>query len=516
IRGKTFYKDNKPDQEEISPFMVQMYGTNLIVILSNDPVKPGEELLVEASWKVKLPGRSVARTGYWDSTTFFAGYWYPQIAVYDDITGWDVNSYTGIQETYSEKSDYDVEIKIPSDYIIWTTGEQQNEKEIFKSAVLKKIEESRGSDKYVKIIDDETYKKGVIKSTGMITWKFKAMDVPDFAWGASDHFRWDATSLVVDSVKNRRVWINSVYPQNENDYSDVVHLARESIKYLSYTLPGVPYPYFKHVTFHGLRGGGMEFPMMANNNFFPDSVMRFDVTGHEIAHNYFPFYVHINEREYAWMDEGWVTVFGHQMILDHGYSRDKLFMEPTSGYSLNSRLLNNTPLMVPSSMLSEVTMSNHYYIKPVQANFFLLDMMKESGIDNPLPEYINRWAGKHPTPYDFFFTMNDIIGEDLSWFWKPWFFEFGYPDLGIRQVRQTGNRVEITIERTGSQPVPVYLFITYSGDLTDTHRESIRVWQDGRKEHVVVIQTDREVVKVELGNEEIPDVNPENNRWEKK
>lgn len=515
VRGKTFYKDNQPFLDEILPFMVRMFGTNLIIVLRNDPIKPGEEVPIEVSWKVNLPERAEFRTGYWDSTSFFAGYWYPQVAVYDDITGWDINSYTGIQETYSEKSDYDVEITIPAEYIIWATGEQLNEQEIFESDVLKKIEESKKSDGYIKIVDPEVYQKGVIKGTGMKTWKFRAEGVPDFAWGASDHFIWDATSLVVDSAENRRVWISSAYPDNENDYSDVIHFARESIKYLSCILPGVPYPYSKHTTFHGLLGGGMEFPMMANNNLFPDSVMCFDVTGHEIAHNYFPFYVHINEREYAWMDEGWVTVFGHQMILDQGYPRDRLFSEPTSNYSRVSRSLNNTPLMMPSSLLSIMTQNNHYYIKPVQANFFLLDIMKESGIDNPLPEYIHRWAGKHPTPYDFFFTMNDIIGEDISWFWNPWFFEFGYPDLGIKEVRQSGNQAEITIEKKGNQPVPVHLAVTYSENLTEMKRESIRIWQDGRKEYVVSIKTDKEVIKVVLGSEEVPDVNPEDNTWEK-
>ena len=289
VRGKTYYKDNQVFLEEVSPFMVQVFGTNLIIILRNDPIKPGEEIPIEVSWKVRLPERSELRTGYWDSTSFFAGYWYPQIAVYDDITGWDLNSYTGIQETYGEKSDYDVQLTIPAEYIIWATGEHLNEQEIFESDVLKKVNESKKSDGYTKIIDSKAYQKGVINGSGMKTWKFRAEDVPDFAWGASDHFTWDATSLVVDSAANRRVWISSVYPENEHDYSDVIHFARESIAYLSYILPGVPYPYSKHTTFHGLRGGGMEFPMMANNNYFRDSVMRFDVTGHEIAHNYFLF-----------------------------------------------------------------------------------------------------------------------------------------------------------------------------------------------------------------------------------
>jgi len=512
VRGNTYYKDNQPVLNGRPPNFIQMYGTNLIIILIDDPIKPGEELSIEASWKLTLPKMSVIRTGYWDSTSFFAGYWYPQVAVYDDISGWDINSYTGVQETYSENATYIVEITLPGEYIVWATGEQQNEQEVFNKNILKRIKESKITDGYVRIIEAEDYDKGISKNDGMKTWEFKAENVPDFAWGASDHFIWDATSILVDKSDGRRVWISSVYPQNQNDYSSVIRYARESIDYLSNISPGVPFPYNKHITFHGLHEGGMEL----NNNFFSDSVERFNVTGHEIAHNYFPFYVLINEREYAWMDEGWVTVFGHQIILDKGYSRDQLFMEPTSNYSLTSRSLNNTPLMMPSSLLNFLVMNNHYYIKPVQANFLLLGIMKESGIDNPLPEYINRWAGKHPTPYDFFFTFNDILREDLSWFWKPWYFEFGYPDLGIKDVKQSNNQVEIIIEMTGNQPVPIHLVITYSENLTETEKESIRIWQDGRKEHIISINTDMKVLKVVLGNEEIPDVNPEDNIWERK
>jgi hypothetical protein len=513
VRGKIFYKDNLPVLNGKSPYWVQLRGTNLLVILRDNPIYPGEELEIRAEWRLTLPEKALIRTGYWDSTSFFAGYWYPQIAVYDDITGWDLNSYTGIQETYSENSDYEVEVTLPADYVVWATGEQQNENEIFKKNILARIENSRSNDGFFRIIEADDYKKGVITGGEKKTWVFKAHNVPDFAWAASDHFIWDATSLPLDHPEKRRIWINSVYPQNENDYSNVIHYGRYAIEFLSTVSPGVPYPYSKHITFHGLLSGGMEYPMMADNDFFSDSAMFMDVTAHEIAHTYFPFYVHINEREYAWMDEGWTTVFGHQVILSKGYSRLDFFDEPTAGYSIASMYMDNTPLMVTSSMLTYSVMENNYYIKPAQANFLLIDLMKESGIKNPIHEFINRWAGKHPTPYDFFFTMEDIIDEDLSWFWNPWFFEFGYPDLAIKEVIQTPSLLEIVIERKGNQPVPVHLDITFSDDLTETDHESIRIWKDGKTEYNVFVKTDKKVQKIILGNEEIPDANPKDNAW---
>jgi hypothetical protein len=513
VNGKTYYKDNEPFLEDIPPYFVQEYGTNLIVVLRDNPIKPGDELTIEAEWELTLPPTSLVRTGYFDSTSFFAGYWYPQVSVYDDISGFDIQSYTGIQETYNDINEYEVEITLPSDYLVWATGEQQNEEEVYSKAIMKRINESKESDELMKIVEKEDWKKGPVSGEGKKTWKFKASNVPDFAWGASDHFLWDATSLEVDKSTGRRVWIHSVYPDNENDYSDIIGYCQEGIDFLSNDFPGVPFPYPKHITIHTLHAGGMEFPMMANNNFFADTAMCYDVTVHEIAHTYFPFYVCINERQYAWMDEGWVTIFGHLSLKAEGYSRDQWFMEPTSMYSRMSRDLNNTPLMVPSSQLSFATMTNHYYVRPVQAQFLLLDIMKELGVDNPLPEYIKRWNGKHPTPYDFFFTMDDIAGQDLAWFWKPWYFEFGVPDLAVKEVKENGKQVEITVEKVGDQPVPIHLEITYDENLVENETASILVWKDGRKEHTITIETDVKPLKVVVGSPEVPDVDRSNNTW---
>ena len=513
VNGKTYYKDNEPVTEDIPPYFVQEFGTNLVVVLRDNPIKPSDEVTIEAEWALTLPPRSSVRTGFYDSTSFFAGYWYPQVSVYDDITGYDIESYTGIQETYNDMNDYEVEITLPSDYLVWATGIQQNEDEVYSKPILKRIKESKESDELMNIVTREDLEKRLVRGDGKVTWKFKATGVPDFAWGASDHLLWDATSLVVDQGTGRRVWIHSVYPDNENDYSEIIGHCRKGIDFLSSTFPGVPFPYPKHITIHTLRAGGMEFPMMANNNYFPDSAMRYDVTVHEIAHSYFPFYVGINERQYAWMDEGWVTVFGHLALQAAGYPRNRWFMEPTSSYEYQAISLNNTPLMVPSSMLNEFTETNHYYIRPVQAQLLLLDIMKELGFDNPLPEYIRRWHGKHPTPYDFFFTMNHIAGQDLAWFWKPWYFEFGYPDLAIKEVKENGKQIEITVEKVGTQPVPIYLEITYEDGRVDNEKESIMAWKDGKTELTFKIESEDKPVKVVVGNPEVPDVNKGNNTW---
>jgi len=491
------------------------FGTNLYAI-PESPIATGETVNINIKWNYTLAWRFGMRTGAVDSTSFFVGYWYPQIAVYDDIDGWDVNSYTGIQETYNDFADYEVEITLPDSYMVWATGELKNEGDLIDKNILKRINESRSSDEVVHILQKEDYETGKPGTSGVDkTWKFSATNVPDFAWAASDHYIWDATSLVVVKTSERRVWISAVYPENAQDFDKVCNIARKSVDYFSKTFPGVPFPYSKHTTFKGSFQGGMEFPMMANNNTFPSEGITVEVTAHEIGHTYFPFYMGINERKYAWMDEGWASLFGEYVSEEMGFDPSQSILNNTLVYSNQGATLLNTPLMVSSTFLNVTGMTNHYYAKPSQANKFLLEYLESIGAKDAFRNYIRRWNGKHPMPYDFFFTMNDFAGEDLSWFWIPWYFEFGYTDLGIGDV-QTGNGLDVTVEMIGNQPVPVALKVTFEDESVKEVYETAGVWKNQKKQFKIHIDSDEMIKKIELGNNRIPDVNQENNVWESK
>ena len=491
------------------------FGTNLYVF-PGSPVTPGDVIDINIAWNYKLAWRMGMRTGAHDSTSFFVGYWYPQMAVYDDIDGWDVNSYTGIQETYNDFADYEVEITLPDSYLVWATGEIKNENDLIDKQILERINESRSSDEIVHILKKEDYETGKRKFTGTDrTWVFSAKNVPDFAWAASDHFLWDATSLVVDQRSGRRVWISAVYPENAHEFDKVCEIARKSIDYFSTTFPGVPFPYPKHTTFNGSFQGGMEFPMMANNNTFPTEGITVEVTAHEIGHTYFPFYMGTNERKYAWMDEGWAALFGEYVAVEYGFDISQTVLNNTRTYSIFSANLLNTPLMVTSAFLNQTGMTNHYYAKPSQANKFLLEYIESSGVQDAFNKYIQRWNGKHPMPYDFFFTMDNLAGEDLSWYWNPWFFEFGYPDLGIKDVKTAGSS-DITIEKIGNQPVPVALKIIFEDDSEKIIYKTAGLWKDDNLEAVIHVDDNKPLKRIELGNSTIPDANPENNIWELK
>jgi aminopeptidase N len=223
----------------------------------------------------------------------------------------------------------------------------------------------------------------------------------------------------------------------------------------------------------------------------------------------------INERKYAWMDEGWAALFGEYVVIDMGYDPSEGALNNTYAYSTQSAFSLNIPLMVNSTNLSFSSMSNYYYSKSSQANKFLFEYLESVGIEDSYKEYIRRWNGKHPVPYDFFFTMEDLAGEDLSWFWNPWYFEFGYPDLGIGEV-QSGEGVDIIVIMKGKQPVPVDLKITFDDDSTEEIYQAVGVWKELKGKAKFHLDTRKKVKKVELGNNGIPDVNQENNVWESK
>ncbi len=489
------------------------FGTNMYVV-PGTPFPAGGRIDLEIKWNYKLAWRRGMRTGAHDSTTFFVGYWYPQIAVYDDIDGWDMNSYTGIQETYNDFADYEVEIKLPDSYLVWASGDLKNETDLMERKILKRITESRTSDEIIHIIQADDLETGKLEGTGkQQTWLFSARNVPDFAWAASDHYLWDATSLVVDKASGRRVWISAVYPEYASVFTEVCEIARISIDYFSTRFPGVPFPYSKHITFNGSFQGGMEFPMMANNNEFPPGGVLVEVTAHEIGHTYFPFYMGINERKYAWMDEGWASLFGEYVAVDQGFDVSETALNNAWEYSHSGAMQLNTPLMVPSTNLDQMGENNHYYAKPSQAAKFLLEYLDSSGIGNALKSYVKRWNGKHPMPYDFFFTMNDLAGEDLSWYWNPWYFEFGYPDLGISNV-QTENGINIVVEKIGNQPVPIAIKIFFEDDSVQEMYETAGIWKDQKTKAEFHLDSSKKIKRIELGNSRIPDVNPEDNIWE--
>jgi aminopeptidase N len=257
--------------------------------------------------------------------------------------------------------------------------------------------------------------------------------------------------------------------------------------------------------------------MMTDVRAYDRPWLFYHTLSHEVAHTYFPFYMGINERKYAFMDEGWAQMLpmGVQNraipALNPRYDarhKNTVDYEEAAGLERADR-----PPMVLSTNLDPVNYHNVNYDRPGAAYYFLQDVLGEERFGEALREFMRRWHHKHPTPTDFFNTFEDVLGEDLSWYWNPWFFEFGYPDLAVAGVEIGPDSRRVVIERLGRVPTPLQLTVTFDDDSTLRVYESARIWADGRRRHTVPLPAGKQVAAVQLGDRIIPDVDRTNNQY---
>lgn len=492
--------------------IVNITATNMFVKLA-DPVMPHSKSEILAEWNFKMPFKTHIRMGMIDSTSFYVGYWYPQIAVYDDIEGWDRNEYSGAQEFYNNFSNFEVNITVPKNFVVWGTGLLQNPEEVLAPEYLSRMNKAEVSDSVIRIITRDDLARGGITAGGdKNTWKFKASNVTDFAFATSDHFLWDGGSVIADKSKHHRTFVSAAYPIQAKDFHEVAAIGMKAVSYYSTEIPGVPFPYPKMTIMNCAPGGGMEYPMIVNDYSAPTYVRTVGVTTHEIAHTYFPFYMGTNERKYAWMDEGWATALPVDLQTRLAPDEDQR-VRIASMYEKYAGNELDMPVMIPSILLKREAYVIASYYRPGEAYLFLRDMLGDELFLKTLNEFMDRWNGKHPIPYDFFYSFNDAAGQNLDWFWKPWFFESGYPVFKIHSVKKWEDKIEVTVEKVGNIPVPLELKIYYSDGTVDTAYKSAMVWKDGNKNAAIIFNSSKKIARVELGSPSIPDVNRDDNIW---
>ncbi len=467
----------------------------------------------EMEWNFNIPVKRALRMGKYDDGHYFIAYWYPQIAVYDDIDGWDNVEYLGMVEFYNDFNNFDVKITVPGNYLVRATGKLQNASEILSDDVLKRFNLAQKSDTVVKIFDySKSDKNSPTKKSKKHTWHYVATNVPDISFFATNRSNWDGTSVKVDSSTGRRVFAEAVYPDNLPHWDRGAEITAASVKYMSFKLPGVAYPYPHMTSFcAGSNGGGMETPMMANDG----APQHFDsfagLLFHEISHSYFPFYMGTNERKWAFMDEGWAAYLPEGFLRE--YNPDSKYLQrEVRGYTWVAGQDYELPLMVPTYQHNNYSSSRTAaYTRPAVAYSMLRMTLGDETFKKALQEYMSRWNGKHPVPYDFFYTFENIADEDLSWFFVPWFFDFGYPDLGITEV--TGNRV--VVSKNGIMPVPVEIHWFADDDSEGNISINASVWKNGDRYTVVELPEGKVFTKILLGNSLIPDSKKDDNIWEK-
>lgn len=486
------------------------HDNTLMFVELDKPILPRSVSNINVKWHYTVNSGSQNRTGMVDSTTCFIAYFFPRISVLDDIDGWDDWSYNGSQEFYNDFGNFNVNIKVPFNYVVWATGERKSEEVNLGPAIIGKLNKAKQSADIVHVIDTSDYaNNAVINSDNTGVWKFSAEGVSDFAFALSDHYLWDASTVLVDSVTKRTTLASAAFNPTHKDYFDVANQAHQSVYLMSFRYPKVPFPFPYITVFDGTDQ--MEYPMIINDNPTDTHKDAVQLTSHEIFHSYFPFYMGINETKYAWMDEGWATI-GESVISplmgepeDEGiYSKGRY--ERISGTENDSLLITNTKHYEGPSYLA------NSYGKGGLCYWVLQDMLGDALYFKALHQYMNDWHGKHPTPYDFFYSFNTATKKNLDWFWKKWFYEKVFPDLAITNVLAMGSFTKIVIGNKGGLPVPVYITLTMNNGTTKTLHYGANVWQTGKK--IFTVYSGAGVRSVTLGNEFVPDKDRSNNRWD--
>jgi hypothetical protein len=508
--------DWKMNSEKVQVRTDPFVFTNLPVRLPK-PLLPHDSVQFSIEWHYQISLRS-GREGMIDSTTYFLAYFYPRVAVYDDYNGWDQMPFVDSKEFYSDFNDYIVTLNVPKNYIVWGTGTLQHPENLLQPTFLKRFNESLNSDQLVRIATKEDLTaKNITAQNAVNSWQFKATNVPDVAFGLSDHFNWDGVSVIVDDATHRRASAQAAYNDTARDYHSVALFARHALDWLSHHWPGIPYPYEKTTVFQGYAG--MEYPMMANDESYADTIFSRFVAEHEIAHTYMPFYMGINETRYGFMDEGWATTF--ELLI----GRDDLGVEKAEesyrrfrvrGWINDPSPGEDIPIASPGDNLTGAALGNNEYGKPSLGYFAVKDLLGDDVFKKCLHAYMDRWHGKHPLPWDFFFTFNDVTAKNLNWFWNNWFFSNNYIDLALKSASRGANGYSIVIQNIGGMPAPVDVILNYTDGTKQSFHQTPAIWQSDPQQATVKVPASKKVQSISLDGGIFMDADVKNNTWSEK
>ena len=411
-----------------------------------DAMKPnGDVLKIQIDYTFKIPDDGADRFGIQPTTSgniYTIGQWYPNMCVYDDVQGWNTLPFLGAGEFYCEYGDFDFTITAPASHVVVASGELQNASEVFTPAQVQRLDEAKKSDKTIIIRSDKDVADAVASAkTGTLSWHFKMKNTRDVSWASSRAFILDGVKINLPSGKTALAM--SAYP-NESKSNKAWGRASEYIKgsIESYSKRWFEYPYPVMVNVAS-QVNGMEYPGIIFCNYRSAGSGLFGVTDHECGHSWFPMIVGSNERKYGWMDEGFnqfINSLSHDDFNKGEYKNtDTRSLGAISGYFFSD---GTEPIMSTPDAMKEANIGKMLYFKPEQGLKLLRNqLVGEKRFDFAFRQYIEKWAYKHPSPWDFFRAMDNGTGEDLYWFWKAWFIENYKLDQSILSVAYPGGDV---------------------------------------------------------------------------
>jgi hypothetical protein len=502
----------------------RILGTRLQMRLPS-AIRPGDSAVVDIDWRATIPQRG-GRYGWNRDNLFYLAYWYPQLAVYDDVGGWQTDAFLGTAEFYMGYGDYDVTLEAPEGWLVMATGELTNPDEVLPENIVERVERAQQSDTVVHVMTPADFGPGTAtrrSDTGYLSWNFVSENVRDVAVSVTSESRWDAARINVGDRdgdgSTDYAQANAIWREGYDNWQAAWRYVQHSIDFHSRWM-GFPYPW-PHMTSiegDGIMGGGMEFPMMTligGYNGMPEAAL-YGVHTHELAHMWFPMIVGLDERRYAWMDEGTTSFNTSQSENEFYPDAGDHHAENRDGYAGFARTGLEGEIIRWSDLQGPMAYGVASYPKPAAVLASLRAVLGEDVFVEAFRSFITDWAYKHPQPWDLFNAFERVAGQDLDWFWRTWYYETWTLDQAIGSVTSEGNRTTITVEDYGWAPMPVKLTITLrNGDVM--HAEvSVEHWLEGSWSAEVTVTTPSPVAKVEIDAEGyFPDTNRRNNVWER-
>jgi hypothetical protein len=474
------------------------------------PLAPkGGRLTIGMTYAFPVPEHGSDRMGR-DGTLYEIAQWYPRMAVYDDIRGWNTDPYFGQGEFYLEYGDIEYSVTAPAGYTIAGSGVLQNAADVLTSAQRERLARAARSDSTVAIITD--HEARATPTPGTRTWRFRAQNVRDVAWAGAPDFRWDAANA------------NGVLAQAYYQIAKAGKAWEQAAEQTAWTIRNYSelfykYPYPQATSVAG-PVGGMEYPMFVMVHYGDpkdDPKSIFGTLDHEHGHAWFPMIVGSNERRYAWQDEGFNTY-----INAFALERRTPGSSPYASYVGNWRqAVENrvdAPLMTPPDRIDARALGALAYRKPAVVLLTLRDnVVGRATFDRAFREYTQRWAFKHPSPADFFRTIENVSGMDLGWFWRSFWYSTDLLDIGIDNVtmrqQQGQNTAVIALRRNTPVPFPIRLRLLFRDNTTQDVAIPVEIWSQGERIEAIVAVS-APVIGARLWPEGIvPDWNATNDAW---
>lgn len=428
-------------------------GTVVTIPLSR-PIPGRDSGTVEIEWAGDIPdvplGRGGARGGRRGLRVFQLAQWYPQLAKYDDLRGWDREPHLGASEFYNNFGRFEVNLDVPAGFLVGATGVLQNPAEVLPDGPRERLARVLESDSQVAIVGEgEGGPSRGTRGGNRLVWRFVADTANDFAWAASPEFIWQATRATIPG--RGAIPIHLLYLPENRRYAQTGAMARHALEF--YSRLWFPYAWPQFTQVDGPEGG-MEYPMLTMSG------PGFGVTDHEIGHQWWPMMVGTNETWYGWMDEG----FNQYMntLSEAAWRREAPILDSLGGAA--GRVSGNesqAPMMWNNNYGGTFTTYVTYSKAPMMLSM-LGALVGDSAVVRAMRHYAEDWRFRHPSPWDFMFAMNRELGRNLDWFWYYWLFTTESVDGGIERVVDRGRRWEVTVRQRGEMPAPIVLAVTFA------------------------------------------------------